>query len=57
MSWTPLGLTYQLESAAQAAGPWVNEGQPFVGTGREKQLIITPTGATRFFRVRAVGGN
>ena len=51
------GLTYQLESAANAAGPWLNEGQPFVGTGREKQLIITPTGSTRFFRVRAVGGN
>jgi surface-anchored protein len=51
------GLTYQLESAAHATGPWLNEGAAFLGTGREKNLIITPGGAAQFYRVRAVGGN
>ena len=45
------GVVYQLQSAAQTSGPWSTVGQPYVGTGRDKQISVPVTGAAGYFRV------
>ena len=50
---TQAGVNYQLERAPDASGPWGSIGQPFVGTGRVKEISVPETGGSAFFRVNA----
>ncbi|MBM3844738.1 MAG: DUF3466 family protein [Verrucomicrobia bacterium] len=50
---TQTGVTYHLERAPEVSGPWENTGQPFVGTGREKEISVPPNGGSAFFRINA----
>ncbi len=50
---TQTGVNYQLERAPEASGPWENAGQPFVGTGRVKEISVPATGGNTFFRINA----
>ena len=49
---TEEGVLYQLQTRAQlGAGAWENAGQPFIGTGREKQLPVPAGEAASYFRL------
>ncbi len=45
------GIVYQLQSAGSITGPWSNLGQPFIGTGRDKQFTVPVGGGAAFYRV------
>lgn len=51
------GLTYQLEAAPTVTGPWTNEGTPFLGTGRTKQITVPLSSGAAFFKMKATVGN
>gem|GEM_PF-355911 len=49
---TEEGVVYQLQQRPRLPdGMWENVGQAFVGTGRTKQLSVSVTDATGYFRV------
>lgn len=50
---TQTGVNYQLERAPEASGPWENAGQPFVGTGRAKEISVPAANGNAFFRINA----
>lgn len=50
---TQTGVNYQLERAPEASGPWENAGQPFVGTGRIKEISLPAANGNAFFRINA----
>jgi len=45
------GIEYQVQSAATVNGPWSNIGQPFIGTGRDKQFSVPMVDGVAFYRV------
>jgi len=45
------GIVYQLQSAAIVSGPWSDVGQPFIGTGRDKQFSVPSAAGAAFFRI------
>ncbi len=51
------GIIYQLQSAAKVNGPWSDVGQPFIGTGRDKQFSVPLGGGAGFYRVQSNTGN
>ncbi|MGE3312325.1 MAG: choice-of-anchor M domain-containing protein [Limisphaerales bacterium] len=51
------GVVYQLQSASHTSGPWSPVGQPYVGTGRDRQVSVPITGESGYFRVIPGAGN
>jgi len=51
------GIVYRLQSAPAVTGPWSDVGQPFIGTGRDKQLTVPVAGAAGFYRIIQGVGN
>lgn len=50
---TQEGLIYQFQSAPTVNGPWDDFGQPFIGTGRERQIKVPLGAGARFFKLAA----
>lgn len=52
LAWeTEIGLTYQLQSAPGATGPWLNIGESLPGNGNTSSVFLPDTGAPEIYRL------
>ena len=47
------GVSYQLERAPEASGPWEGVGESFIGAGTLKEIALPLGDASAFFRISA----